>query len=92
MLVHAGWQTVYGKVESAQGQEEESVLVAVTPGETVLAQEVAVVAGKTRPPARYNESTLLSAMEGAGKLVEDEELRAAMSAKGWVRLLRVPPS
>lgn len=82
VLVHAGWQTVYGKVESAQGQEEESVLVAVTPGETVLAQEVAVVAGKTRPPARYNESTLLSAMEGAGKLVEDEELRAAMSAKG----------
>lgn len=82
VLVHAGWQAVYGKVESAQGQEEESVLVAVTPGETVLAQEVAVVAGKTRPPARYNESTLLSAMEGAGKLVEDEELRAAMSAKG----------
>lgn len=82
VLVHAGWQAVYGKVESAQKQEEESVLVAVTPGETVLAQEVAVVAGKTRPPARYNESTLLSAMEGAGKLVEDEELRAAMSAKG----------
>lgn len=82
VLVHAGWQAVYGKVESTRGQEEESVLVAVTPGETVLAQEVAVVAGKTRPPARYNESTLLSAMEGAGKLVEDEELRAAMSAKG----------
>lgn len=82
VLVHAGWQAVYGKVESTQGQEEESVLVAITPSETVLAQEVAIVAGKTRPPARYNESTLLSAMEGAGKLVEDEELRAAMSAKG----------
>ncbi|SFU55823.1 DNA topoisomerase-3 [Nitrosomonas eutropha] len=82
VLVHAGWQTVYGKVESVRGQEEESVLVAVTPGEAVLAQEVTAVANQTRPPARYNESTLLSAMEGAGKLVEDEELRAAMSAKG----------
>lgn len=82
VLVHAGWQAVYGKVESARGQEEESVLVAVVPGEAVLAQEVSVVANQTRPPARYNESTLLSAMEGAGKFVEDEELRAAMSAKG----------
>lgn len=82
VLVHAGWQAVYGKIESAQGQEEESVLVSVMPNEEVLAQEVTVVANQTRPPARYNESTLLSAMEGAGKLVEDEELRAAMSAKG----------
>ncbi|WP_292977217.1 DNA topoisomerase III [Nitrosomonas sp.] len=81
VLVHAGWQAVYGKVESAQGQED-SVLVPVTPNEAVLAREVTVIANQTRPPARYNESTLLSAMEGAGKLVEDEELRAAMSAKG----------
>ena len=36
----------------------------------------------TKPPARYNEATLLSAMEGAGKLVDDEDLRAAMAGKG----------
>jgi DNA topoisomerase-3 len=82
VLVRAGWQAVYGKVASTQDKEEGSVLVAVTPGEIVLAQEVTTVANQTRPPARYNESTLLSAMEGAGKLVEDEELRAAMSTKG----------
>ena len=35
-----------------------------------------------KPPARYNESTLLSAMEGAGKLIDDEELKAAMQEKG----------
>ena len=40
------------------------------------------VATQTKPPARYTEATLLSAMEGAGKLVEDEELREAMSEKG----------
>jgi len=82
VLVHAGWQAVYGKVDSARGQEEESALVAVASGEIVLAQEVVVTANQTRPPVRYNESTLLSAMEGAGKLVEDEELRAAMNTKG----------
>ena len=36
----------------------------------------------TKPPARYTEATLLSAMEGAGKLVDDEELREAMSERG----------
>jgi DNA topoisomerase-3 len=36
----------------------------------------------TKPPARYSEATLLSAMEGAGKLVDDDELREAMSEKG----------
>src|SRR6185436_5236151 len=34
------------------------------------------------PPPRFSEATLLTAMEGAGKLVEDEELRAAMKEKG----------
>src|SRR4029079_2339479 len=37
---------------------------------------------KTRPPARYTEATLLSAMEGAGKLIDDDELREAMAGKG----------
>ena len=37
---------------------------------------------QTKPPPRFNEATLLSAMEGAGKLVEDEELREAMSERG----------
>jgi DNA topoisomerase-3 len=43
---------------------------------------VEVIAAQTKPPARFTEATLLSAMEGAGKLVEDEELREAMREKG----------
>jgi DNA topoisomerase III len=82
VMVHAGWQAVYGKTEKSQSGGEDAVLAAVSLDKPVLAQEVMVIANQTRPPARYNESTLLSAMEGAGKLVEDEELRAAMSAKG----------
>jgi len=43
---------------------------------------VRVEALQTKPPARFSEATLLSAMEGAGKLIDDEELREAMRAKG----------
>jgi DNA topoisomerase-3 len=45
-------------------------------------REVRRVALKTKPPARYTEATLLSAMEGAGKLIDDDELREAMAEKG----------
>jgi len=78
VLVNPGWMAVYGK----EAAGEDANLVAVRPGETVVAEEVALSALRTKPPARYNESTLLSAMEGAGKLVEDEELKAALQEKG----------
>ena len=80
VLVNPGWLAVYGK--EAQGDDEAPSLVPVEPKERVWANDVAVKANQTKPPARFNEATLLSAMEGAGKLVDDEELRAAMSARG----------
>lgn len=79
VLVNPGWLAVYGR-ESQEG--EEGNLVPVAPGEQVAAEEVRVVANETKPPARYSEATLLSAMEGAGKMVDDEELRAAMAGRG----------
>ena len=78
VLVNAGWQAVYGK----EVQDEDANLAPVLPDETVRNVEVNVLALKTKPPARYTEATLLSAMEGAGKLIEDDELRAAMHDKG----------
>src|SRR3990167_11143097 len=50
--------------------------------EGAVTESVELREAQTRPPARFNEATLLSAMEGAGKLVEDEELRDAMSQRG----------
>ncbi len=82
VMVNPGWQAVYGKSAKLDDLEDDTTLVAITPGESVITEEINVIAIQTRPPARFNEATLLSAMEGAGKLVEDEELRAAMSAKG----------
>ncbi len=78
ILVNPGWMAVYGR----EAQGEDANLVPVAEGEHVRTEEVEAVGLVTKPPARYNEATLLSAMEGAGKLVEDEELREAMSARG----------
>ena len=81
VLVKPGWLAIYGK-EAQDDDESGKVLVAVQPGELALTESVTPKALKTRPPARYTEATLLGAMEGAGKLVEDDELREAMQEKG----------
>ncbi len=79
VLVNPGWLAVYGR----EGQEgEEGNLVAVKAKEKVGTKEIVLNATATRPPARYSEATLLSAMEGAGKMVDDEELKAAMAGRG----------
>jgi len=78
VLVNPGWLAVYGK----EAQDEDANLVAVAEGEKVKTADADAIGLKTRPPARYNEATLLSAMEGAGKLIDDEELRDAMREKG----------
>ncbi|MFV0371421.1 MAG: DNA topoisomerase III [Azonexus sp.] len=79
VLVNPGWLAVHGK----EGQSgDEGNLVAVAKGEKVLTEEVTVKASQTKPPPRYSEATLLSAMEGAGKMVDDEELKAAMAGRG----------
>jgi DNA topoisomerase-3 len=54
----------------------------VQQGERVNTQETRLEGSATKPPPRFNEATLLGAMEGAGKLVSDEELREAMADKG----------
>ncbi|HEX3718589.1 MAG TPA: DNA topoisomerase III [Verrucomicrobiae bacterium] len=80
VMLQAGWMSVYGR--EAQTEDQSPRLVPVQPNETVKTVKVDLIATQTKPPPRYTEATLLSAMEGAGKLVEDEELREAMSEKG----------
>jgi DNA topoisomerase-3 len=78
VLRNPGWLAVYGR---AAGEDAQN-LPAIEQNEKVAVLEVSEQAHQTKPPPRYTEATLLSAMEGAGKLVEDDELREAMEAKG----------
>ncbi|MFM1880069.1 MAG: topoisomerase family protein [Pseudomonadota bacterium] len=78
VLVKPGWLSVYGRETIAA----EGALVEVDPQEAIEVISVGSEALHTRPPARYSEATLLSAMEGAGRFVDDDELREALSGKG----------
>ena len=87
VLVKPGWLAIYGKeaaneVDEAKEGDKGQNLVAVAPGEQVGVGSIETKPLKTRPPARYSEATLLGAMEGAGKMVDDDELREAMQEKG----------
>lgn len=86
VLVDPGWLAVYGKKIAEEEEEDDKSLVPVATLQGRLEEastmEVEIRESQTRPPARFTEATLLSAMEGAGKLVEDEELREAMHQRG----------
>ena len=83
-----GWRGVYGleaDEPGKQGEEEEGEggeLPALERGQRVRCVEAVSEAKETKPPPRYTEATLLSAMETAGKLIDDEELREAMKERG----------
>ena len=85
VLTDPGWLAVYGK-EVADEDDARTLVPVAGAGANALeparTDSVEVREAHTRPPARFNEATLLSAMESAGKLVEDEELREAMSQRG----------
>ncbi|MFZ0973056.1 MAG: DNA topoisomerase 3 [Solirubrobacteraceae bacterium] len=86
VLLVAGWRAVYGEMPDAEAQEDdegrEQQLPKLVRGETVDVTDIASEEKLTKPPARYNDNSLLGAMETAGKLVDDEELREAMKESG----------
>jgi DNA topoisomerase-3 len=78
VLVSPGWLAIYGR----ESQDQDASLVPVAEHERVRTEDIEARGLATKPPARFTEATLLSAMEGAGKLVDDEALREAMSERG----------
>lgn len=78
VLVNPGWLAVYGRKAGASKED----LVSIVQGEKADVLSIAVTQDQTRPPARFNEATLLSSMEGAGKLIDDEAMREAMRERG----------
>lgn len=79
VLVKQGWLEVYGQQAA---DDKTPVLCAVTPGEPVRTETIEAKGMQTKAPSRFNEASLLGAMESAGKLVDDDELREAMKERG----------
>ncbi len=83
VLVKAGWLEVYGReAADAETSADGTNLVPVQAGEQVHTRDIEIKQDQTKPAPRFTEASLLSAMEGAGKLIEDDELREAMAEKG----------
>ena len=90
VTLEAGWRGVYGLEADADKQarqdedaeNESAELPQLEQGQKITCAAAEVEAKETRPPPRYTEATLLSAMETAGKFVDDEELREAMKERG----------
>ncbi|HET6507592.1 MAG TPA: DNA topoisomerase 3 [Baekduia sp.] len=88
VLVVPGWRGVYGEEAddgSARDEEDEGrdqSLPKLEKGEAVDTRAVEVLAKETKPPRRYSDASLLGAMETAGKLVDDDELREVMKESG----------
>ncbi|AFZ83032.1 DNA topoisomerase III [Candidatus Kinetoplastidibacterium crithidiae] len=78
ILTKPGWLSVYEKNKNENGEK----LISIQENENVITQSIDLNKLYTKPPARYNEATLLSAMEGAGKFINDEELREAINERG----------
>lgn len=76
VLLKAGW------LEPAGRSQKSADLPPVVQDERVRTEAVEAVSDETRPPARYTDATLLSAMENAGKKLDSDELRDAMAEKG----------
>ncbi len=81
VLAVPGWLGVYGKDAAAEATLPALSAKDGAPPKAAV-EEMNLVGEATKPPARYTEATLLAAMEGAGKFVEDEDLADAMKEKG----------
>ncbi|MGB3682737.1 MAG: DNA topoisomerase III, partial [Rubrobacteraceae bacterium] len=82
VVLATGWRALYPDGVGGRKEKEPPVLPPVEVGQEWEVAKVAVKEGETKPPPRYSESALLGAMETAGKLVEDEELRQQMKDSG----------
>lgn len=85
ILTDPGWKAIYGS-EVIQGSDlgigANAALSAIPKGAVITCTSIIKDPAETKPPARFNEATLLSAMENSDKLVEDEELAEAMKERG----------
>ena len=81
ILVEAGWKAIYG-VQAGSVDARDKVIRPLPAGKPVTCEKIELEEHQTKPPPRYTEATLLSAMEHSGKLIDDDELAGAMKERG----------
>ncbi|MDJ0621642.1 MAG: DNA topoisomerase III [Desulfocapsaceae bacterium] len=79
IMTEPGWKLIYG---AEADDTKESILQPIPDDATVICTDIREEEKETKPPPRFSEATLLSAMENSGKLVDDEELAEAMKERG----------
>ncbi|MDD4699264.1 MAG: DNA topoisomerase III [Oscillospiraceae bacterium] len=87
IVIKKGWKAIYeGAVQEDINleDEKEQLLPDVKKGQTYKVVRTKLCTGKTKPPARYNEATLLTAMEHPGKFIESNQLRSVMDASNGI--------
>ena len=77
VVKQAGWRAVYGEED-----KEETAIPGWEEGDTLTLKGCSITEGKTKPKPLHTEATLLSAMETAGKDIEDDALRQALKDCG----------
>jgi DNA topoisomerase-3 len=77
-----GWHAIEPPAKVRKGAVDAVLLPHVVVGQPVHTEKVKVTEGKTQAPPRFTEATLLGAMEGAGALLDEAELRRALKAHG----------
>jgi DNA topoisomerase-3 len=87
VLIVPGWRGVYGELSEGEQSSDDDEgrdqqLPKLERGEDVDTRSVEAAEKETKPPRRYSDASLLAAMETAGKLVDDDELREAMKESG----------
>ncbi len=79
IMTDPGWKIIYGK---RANDSRDTILAPLPERERITCSDIEKKDAETKPPPRFNEASLLSAMENSDRLVEDEELADAMKERG----------
>lgn len=82
VIAEFGWKALYGNATTDEEENKEPTLPAVSLNQDLYLEKAELLDKETKPPKRFTEADLLSAMENAGRRIDDEELREAMAGKG----------
>ncbi|MEQ8173965.1 MAG: DNA topoisomerase 3 [Syntrophomonadaceae bacterium] len=82
VIAEFGWKVLYGNAAVDDEENKEPTLPVLSLNQTLNLEKAEILNKETKAPKRFTEADLLSAMENAGRRIDDEELREAMAGKG----------